>query len=260
MQGNQPARLLHYSYLPLAMTTVLNRKLLLECPLNDPDRIYSVENPFAEAQQTMGRGWGSRRMTRVWAGNFFPDMRAWDKLNNGGGRTGAEAQSSRERPNRSVGGGSVMMRFPGSELSSHMSVIPVGLYKGAHRHGPGRIIVIPEGDGYSCLWYQDGEKQIVHWTESTAFVPPDQWFHQHFNLGEVPARYLALHPAPQLNGYSENVTNRGDVIGFPDEDPFLRRYFEDELAKRGRKSLMPEEAYTDYGYVFQQASYLTAAS
>jgi gentisate 1,2-dioxygenase len=173
-------------------------------------------------------------------------MRAWDRFRN-------NRQQGQTGSGRGAGGSGIMMRFPGSELSSHMSIFPPGTYKKAHRHGPGRIIVIPEGDGYSVLWYEGGEKHIVPWTEATAFVPPNQWFHQHFNLGDVPARYLALHPAPQLSGYSETVRNMGDQIEYPDEDPFLRNYFEEELSKRGRKSLMPDEAYTNPDYVFAQA-------
>jgi hypothetical protein len=34
-------------------------------------------------------------------------------------------------------------------------------------------------------------------------------------------------------------------IEYPDEDPWIRKKFEDELAKSGLKSLMPDEAYRD---------------
>jgi hypothetical protein len=34
-------------------------------------------------------------------------------------------------------------------------------------------------------------------------------------------------------------------IEYPDEDPLIRQRFESELAKRGLKSLTPDEAYAD---------------
>jgi len=34
-------------------------------------------------------------------------------------------------------------------------------------------------------------------------------------------------------------------IEYPDEDPWIRKKFEEELAKSGLKSLMPDEAYRD---------------
>jgi hypothetical protein len=34
-------------------------------------------------------------------------------------------------------------------------------------------------------------------------------------------------------------------IEYPDEDPWTREFFENELAKRGLKTLMPDEAYQD---------------
>jgi hypothetical protein len=36
-----------------------------------------------------------------------------------------------------------------------------------------------------------------------------------------------------------------DQIEYPYEEPWIRQRFEDELAKRGLKSLMPEEAYSN---------------
>ena len=37
-------------------------------------------------------------------------------------------------------------------------------------------------------------------------------------------------------------------IEFPDEEPWIREMFEAELAKRGVKTLMPDEAYTNADY------------
>lgn len=126
-----------------------------------------------------------------------------------------------------------------------MSAFDAKTYKKAHRHGPGRVIVIPSGEGYSTLWREGGDEPVVvQWQEAALFVPPDRWFHQHFNLGSVPARYLALHPPMQFHGYAEKEEDRWrDQIEYPDEDPRVRERFETELADRGLTSLMPKEAY-----------------
>jgi gentisate 1,2-dioxygenase len=165
-------------------------------------------------------------------------MRAWDKL--------------QDLQHRGAGGKSVTIQFAGSDMSCHMSVFPPGTYKKAHRHGPGRVIVIPGGEGYSLMWQEGEERVIVPWQEAALFVPPTRWFHQHFNLGSEPARYLALHPPVQFYGHAEKVEDRvKDTIEYVKEDPWVRQYFESELAKRGNRSLMPEEAYTDPNYVWE---------
>jgi gentisate 1,2-dioxygenase len=125
-----------------------------------------------------------------------------------------------------------------------MSVFDARTYKKAHRHGPGRVIVVPSGQGYSVMWPEGGDRVVVPWQEAALFVPPDRWFHQHFNLGGAPARYLALHPPLQFAGYADKVEDRArDQIEYPAEDPWIRSHFESELADRGLSSLMPAEAY-----------------
>jgi hypothetical protein len=81
------------------------------------------------------------------------------------------------------------------------------------------------------------------------FVPPNKWFHQHFNVGSTPARYLALHPPMQFHGHAEKVEDRAkDQIEYPDEDPSVRRRFAEELSKHGLTSLMPEDVYRDKNF------------
>lgn len=133
-------------------------------------------------------------------------------------------------------------------MSCHMSVFDAMTYKKAHRHGPGRVIVIPSGEGYSTLWLEGQEEPVVvPWQEAALFVPPDRWFHQHFNLSGEPARYLALHPPMQFHGYAEKAEDRKrDQIEYPDQDPSVRLRFEAELAKRGLESRMPKNAYESH--------------
>ena len=185
------------------------------------DELYAV----AKRAPDLGRG-------ATWYGNFFTDMGAWDDL----------------VPHRKRGGGGhvVDVSFPHSQMGGHMSVFPPGTYKKGHRHGPGRVIVIPAGEGYSIMWPEGGEKVIVPWHEGSMFTPPDRWFHQHFNVSVTPARYLALAPLPQFAGHSEEVVDRArNQIEYPNEESWIRERFEEELGKRGLESLMPEEAYTN---------------
>jgi gentisate 1,2-dioxygenase len=253
MQGDRAARLLHYNYLPLAMSVIDDPDFYFNNPLPLKTHFAGQEDFFSEAKQAPMDDHqrrdqaheGAPEGAAYWYGNFFPDMAAWDKL----------AVYRR----RGGGGSTVRVSFPNSQLRAHMSVFPARTYKKGHRHGPGRVIIIPGGDGYSIMWQEGQEKIVVPWHEASLFVPPDRWFHQHFNTGAIPGRYLAMHPAEQFAGFGEKVEDQArDQIEYPDEDPMIRQRFEDELAKKGITSLMPAEAYKDRNYVWSYAEAATA--
>ena len=237
VQGDRPARLLHYNCLPLVMATLADPEFYFSKSDEVADRLNTGEQEFYSAAVAAQipdpkLTWGVRD---IWFGNFFPDMRAWDKL--------------AAHTMRGIGTRAVYVQFPGSEMAAHMSVFGERTYKKAHRHGPAFVIVIPDGDGYSIMWEEGKEKIVFPWQEASLFVPPNRWFHQHFNVGEGSARYLAFHPPVQFEGWAEKIEDRvRDQIEFPDEDPYIRQRFEEELAKKGKTSLMPEEAYIDPDY------------
>jgi len=229
-RGDRPARLLNYNHLPLAMSAVPDADFQFRGPLEEPERLYGKEEFYAEAVMMTRPGAGGRRGQGVyWRANFIPNMNSWDKLVPFWGR--------------GAGGYVVRIEFPGGDMDCHMSVFDPQLYKKAHKHGPGRVIVIPKGDGYSVLWPGpgvEGERAVCPWQEGTIFVPPDNWYHQHFNGGRESARYLALHALPQFSGNPYR-----HQIEYPDEDPWIRERYESEIAKQGLKSLMPNDAYED---------------
>jgi oxalate decarboxylase/phosphoglucose isomerase-like protein (cupin superfamily) len=234
-RGDRPARLLNYNHLPVAMSVVQDPKQLLNNAYEDPDRLYGKTGSEFYAEAKAVDIPGARRGHQViWRANFFPDMGAWDKLLN--------------YPGRGAGGKRLGIQFPGAEMDCHMSVFDPQLYKKGHRHGPGRVIVIPKGEGYSALWPGDpmpkplegGEHVICPWSEGSIFVPPENWYHQHFNTGDTDARYLALGALPQFGGNPYR-----HQLEYPDEAPWTRETFERELAKKGLKSLMPDECYED---------------
>lgn len=242
--GSEPARLLHANYLPLVMSITPEAEVYFDSPIAPPplppDQLYS-----AARMLTRPASYAPGGVTTFWYGNFFPDMRIWDQLAFQSGR-GAGARS-------------VTIELPNSPMSAHMPVFHAGLYKKAHRHGPAFVIVIPAGEGYSIMWPQGQEKVIVPWHEASVFVPPAGWYHQHFNVGATPARYLALHPPRGFNDHFRAFKGQDDdggegadrspatlgQIEYPDEEVWIREYFEAELGKRGLKSRMPPEAYRD---------------
>jgi len=215
MQGDKPVRLLHYSYLPMAMSAIPDPDFFFNNPYPFPDALSSQEDFYSEAKMFRPREDDATPGVRpYWSGNFFPDMRAWDKLD--------------ERAARGARSKSVFIQFTDSEVTAHMSVFPARTYKKAHRHGPGRAILIPGGEGYSIMWEEGKEKIVVPWHECSMFTPPNRWFHQHFNVSASAARYLALHPPMQFHGKSEKVEAVAkDQIEYPEEDPFIRKKFEE---------------------------------
>ena len=243
--GTEPVRLLHANGLPTAMAAIADPSFFLDSTYVNTS-IYDEDDLYSEAKVMTRPG----QERRIWVGNFFPDLLMWDKLD--------------PYRHRGAGGTSVGILFPRSlhtshSNPSHMSVFPSRTYKKAHRHGPGVVIVIPGGEGFSIMWREGEEKVVVPWHEGSVFVPPDRWFHQHFNVGPAGARYLAIHPPTGMpvggdhfdgmQATGEKVVDPSrDQIEYPDEDPMVRENFEGELAKRGLTSLMPEEAYLDRNY------------
>jgi gentisate 1,2-dioxygenase len=196
----------------------------------DLDILYGERDIFSEAKVVTGP---EGRYRFFWTGNFFPDVASWEKLESlqsrGAGGTAVVFQS--------VYGGP-------AATQATMSVFPGLRYKKGHRHGPGYIIVMPKGEGYSFMW-QQGSDEVIYcpWHEASLMVPPNQWWHQHFNLGGETARYLKISghiPATNING--------GASIEYSDEDPAIRREFEGQLRERGLTSAMPEECYLDPDY------------
>ena len=231
-QGNAPARLMHYNYLPSAMAITPDPNFYFDNPYAKESAMDSQNGEFYSEAKVHAPGPGEPTGRAFWTGNFFPDMRAWDNLVPFKGR--------------GAGGHVVWIQYPTATITNHMSVFPAQTYKKAHRHGPGVVIIIPEGEGFSVMWPEGQDKVFIPWHEASVFVPPNRWFHQHFNLGTKPARYLAFHAPRNTSGYSERIEDRArDQIEYPDEDPWIRETFQSELGKKGLKSIMPDQAYKD---------------
>ncbi len=150
---------------------------------------------------------------------------------------------------RGAGGGHIRFNMAKGSMNSHISQFPVGTYKKAHAHGPGAHVIILSGDGYSLMWPEGEEPRRYDWQIGSMIVPPGGWFHQHFNTGTTPARYLAFKHEGVAIRNSQGVPKAwisrrlgGDQIDYADESPVVRRLFAESLAKHELKPRM-DEAY-----------------
>lgn len=215
--GSRPARFLAVTTAPLIMNLFHDSRFIFDAPAVFPDR-FSGQANFFEAKGKLYNG-------RVLETNFVPDARAFELYRN---------------PARGTGKG---CRFELSANTSHAHVaeFPVGTYKKAHFHGPGAHVILLRGKGYSHLWPQGGERQRFDWQAGSMFVPPLGWFHQHFNTGAEPARYLALRWGSAkydlggalgwTSGHSYDIP--GAQIEYADENPEVHAVYEAELALSG---------------------------
>ena len=160
---------------------------------------------------------------------------------------------------RGAGNSRIELEMANNTMQAHISEFEVGTYKKAHRHGPGSHVVMLNGRGYTLMWkgslkYSEAPtQQRVDFVEGTLFVPPDGWFHQHFNTGPDPARYLAATWGGDGKWFMQSLggggrTHRlgktstrvgGNLIEYEDEDPAIREIYATELAKSGIPMKMP---------------------
>jgi hypothetical protein len=228
MQGALPARVVHYNYLPMAMETVRDPTIMFDCPVVDKRRLYGGDDFYAAAETVEVNGVRSN----LWRGSFFPDTLAWDKLEPTG--------------QMGVGMSHVGMRFPGSPIWAHISAFEPFTYKKAHRHGPGTIVILLSGEGYSLMYPEGADPVVCPWHEGAAIVPPNAWFHHHFVLSPTPARTLALHRSRLHPGLGETVEDyERNEVQYWQEAPAIRERFERELGQRGYASQMPPACYAD---------------
>ncbi len=181
----------------------------------------------------------------TWLGAFVPDARAIGLA---------------EVKERGAGNSRIELEMADNTMQVHISQFSVGTYKTAHRHGPGSHVLMLGGQGYTLLWngptkYSDADQKLrIDFGQASLFVPPDRWWHQHFNTGPEPARYLAATWGGDGRWYMEALggggrTHRlaktstrqgGNMIEYRDEDPAVRDMYAAELARAGIPMRMPQ--------------------
>lgn len=241
--GRQPVKFLAVTNAPLLMDIVHNEEFIFNCPYDFSDRYSGTEGFFNTGQKRYESG-----MQHIWETNFIMDI---------------QSAAVGEREVKGAGVSITQFELSGNSLIGHLAQWPAGRYHKAHYHGAGAILLGLQSSGYVLLWskelgtrpYESGcaEDVIeVKWKAGSVYCPPGGWFHQHFNTGAQPARHLALRYGSRIHpigfkiadkrseeGVYIDVKKGGTLIEYADEDPQIRRHYEDELKKAGVANEMP---------------------
>ena len=237
--GSEPARFLSYHDMPTVMSVFRNERFVFENNFVFDDR-FAREEGYFSGDGTLHSVPG--KSFRVWKTNFVPDTRS------------IELHSWAER---GAGGLNVMLEMADNRIHTHISQFPVGTYKKAHTDprnrgadpGGGSLLLILDGVGFTLVWHPgDKEFKRLDWKRNSLVISPTGWYHQHFNAGASPARYLAMTSAGgNRNARSSSfadVSERegGGQVEYDDENPDIHRIFETELTRNGAACRMAEHS------------------
>jgi mannose-6-phosphate isomerase-like protein (cupin superfamily) len=228
--GRERARLSATNNLPMVMNLFHNDEFIFSNSFRfsereGRDQFFAGDGDFIPKKP--GR--------HMWETNFVPDLADFELV---------------KWEKRGAGGSNIMFVLADGTMHAHASEMPVGTYKKAHRHGADFHVSCVTGTGHSLLWYEDDKDFVrVDWNHGVVFAPPDGMYHQHFNTGPEPARYLAIalgglrYPMFEAKravfmGMDVNVRDGGAQIEYEDQDPRIHKMFAGELAKNGVASAM----------------------
>lgn len=216
-QGDETARYVALTDAPQMINRFRDLDFILRNPFSFRDRFDGEKGYFsAQGKDVEGH--------RTWESNFIPDIPGF-KL--------------KDHSARGKGASGILLHLAANTMSAHIEEYPVGTYPRAHRHGPGAHIIILTGEGYSFFWEEGKPRIRINWRPGSLFVPPANWFHQHFNPGKEPARYLALKPwgftyqVEALPKTLEDIKAGGTQIDYKDQDPEIHEIFTAECKKGG---------------------------
>lgn len=230
--GQEPARLLAVTTAPLMINLLRNPDFIFNCPFDFTDRFTGQEDYFGGEGPLYVRPQSTQH---IWETNFVADvyrlaLHAWVE--------------------RGAGGTYTKFELADNALVAHTSEFAVGTYKKAHRHGPGAHVITLHGQGYTLMWTDHHERvEDIPWKPGTMLVPPGMWWHQHFNTGSTPARYLAIRWGSSKwkltryldhQGVDQSAKAGGNQIEYADQDPSIHRMFVDRCRANGVEVKMDE--------------------
>jgi oxalate decarboxylase/phosphoglucose isomerase-like protein (cupin superfamily) len=223
---------------PITLNLYHNVDFVFNNPFEFPERAGQSKHFDGEGDLTAYSHGTNPVKRNVWETNFVHDLTSFKLYE-------LEAR----------GKGSTNMSFilADGTMHAHVSQIPKGRYKKAHRHAAGTHVHAIDGSGYSLLWHEgDSEFKEFPWKHGFMYTPPFWMFHQHFNTCPDPARYLACslgsrrYPFISLRRKSAegvgslSIKQGGRQLEYEDQDPRIHRKWLEALRETGVVSEMGE--------------------
>lgn len=215
--GNEPAKYVAITDAPLLFNLFRDADFIFNSKFAFKNR-YRGEKDYFGAGEMAGE--------KLWKGAFIRDVRQPEGKTQFGG----------------PGFRSLTLSLSGNSWGAHLGQVEVGAYKKAHRHNGGAHIIVAQGVGYAYMWKDGGKRIRADYKKGSLYSPPEGWWHMHFNTGSDVVRHIAFRGLPGVDKrYFLGIPLRqgGDVLEFEDEDPEIRRIFEEELRKKGLKCNLP---------------------
>ena len=234
--GTRAARLSCTNDAAITMNLYHNLDFVFDNPFTFPERIGQKKHFEGAGEYQVYNRADDRAIAHTWETNFVPDL---------GGFKLYDIDS------RGKGSKNIVFTMADGTMHAHVSEIPVGRYKKAHRHAAGAHVHAVSGEGYSLLWFEgDSDFKEIPWRHGIMYSPPFWMFHQHFNTCAQPARYLAcnigsrryplvaIRRSSAQGGGATSIRDGGRQIEYADQDPRIHRRWLQEIAANGVPSLM----------------------
>jgi quercetin dioxygenase-like cupin family protein len=248
---SSPALLLAGTTAPNAMNLYNNTDFIFNCPYAFKDRFELRDDyykPKEEIEPDPVRGLAMRQT------NIIPDIINCElPLDN----------------RRSPGYRRIEPHMTGNNFYLWIGQHQNGRYSKAHAHGSAAVLICLTGKGYTYTWpatlgqtpWKDGKAELVKRQDYepvgmvSAAPMGGNWFHAHFGTSKEPLRLSAWfgpnapgrergRPGEQAIDYGAiDLKDGGTAIPYYDEDPYLRKEYQETLGKEGIASRMEDSLY-----------------
>ncbi len=238
LSGDEPARYFAMTAAPRVIDTFKDLDFVFNCCHVFKDRFNDDEGYFKQTEAQQG----------LWKTNFVADVLAQRPTREQIERR-LRAHAVTIRGSSGSGGGYNFAMVNSTVRSGIAYGGKPGAHTKYHRHGPGIHVLTLEGRGYSYMFPEDGEPRRVEWGPGTVFVPPEMWWHAHYNVGPEPWTWMRIGwgtDKPKAGGKQYVYKSRrdgGDQMDFDEEDPAIHAEFEAELARVGVPCLMQHHPF-----------------